>query len=62
MSGYMEQYDVGYDWAINFEFGRYVTVVYQRFSVFENSNEGSISEKKKIHKEFLTGHRLNDLQ
>ena len=35
-SDYMDIDDVGYDWASNFESGRYVIVVYQRFSVFEN--------------------------
>ena len=35
-SDYMGMDDVGYDWGSNFEFGRYVIVVYQRFSVFEN--------------------------
>ena len=35
-SDYMGMDDVGYDWGSNFESGRYVIVVYQRFSVFEN--------------------------
>lgn len=35
-SDYMDMDDVGFDWASNFESGRYVIVVYQRFSVFEN--------------------------
>lgn len=35
-SDYMGMDDVGFDWASNFESGRYVIVVYQRFSVFEN--------------------------
>lgn len=35
-SDYMGMDDVGYDWGSNFESGRYVIVVYQRFSAFEN--------------------------
>ena len=35
-SDYMDMDDVGYDWGSNFESGRYVIVVYQSFSVFEN--------------------------
>ena len=35
-SDYVDMDDVDYDWASNFESGRYMIVVYQRFSVFEN--------------------------
>lgn len=43
-SDYMDMDDVGYDWASNFESGRYVIVVYQRFSVFENAKRMWINQ------------------